>query len=61
MKEKSVPAFRKFLAQFQYVLVILLLIATLISANVIASNKTGTLTKNEMTLLTVVTVGGPLI
>ena len=58
MKEKPVPAWRKFLAQFQYVLVILLPIATLISANVIASDKTGTLTKNEMTLLMVVTAGG---
>ncbi|MCO5382204.1 MAG: hypothetical protein NHB15_09035 [Methanosarcina barkeri] len=58
MKEKSVLALRKFLAQFQDVLVILLPIATIISANVIASDKTGTLTKTEMTLLMVVTADG---
>lgn len=52
------PAWRKFFAQFQDVFVILLPIATLISANVIASDKTGTLTKNEITLLMVVTAGG---
>ena len=52
------PAWRKFFAQFQDVLFILLPIATLISANVIASDKTGTLTKDEMTLLMVVTAGG---
>src|SRR5678815_5224827 len=52
--EKPVPAWRKFLAQFQDVLVILLLIATLISAGLWLYERESALPYEAMAILAVV-------
>lgn len=52
--EKPVPAWTKFLAQFQDVLVVLLLVATLISANLWLYERDSTLPYEAMAIFAVV-------